>query len=331
MRLLMGMLATIEGRHELVGDRSLSRRPMDRVAVPLRLMGAEVEGVGDRLTPPIRVQGRPLRGIRYATPVPSAQVKSAILLAGLAAEGRTVVLEAQPTRPNTEEMLLEAGAELRRRSLAEGDEIEIEPCSLQPREWRVPADPSQAAFGIVAAVLAQEGHVRCEGLYGDPTRVGFLGVLARMGAAIESGHDSEGLLAVTASSSSLNATIVLSAEIPSVDEVPILTIAAAAASGTTRFVDVGELRIKESDRFAGSMALARGLGAGAEAEGDDLLITGLGSARQFRRLTIDADGDHRVAMAAAVAGLVGAGAQIEGFEAVATSYPGFLEELAALQ
>ena len=164
---------------------------MDRVAIPLRLMGAQVEGEGDRLLPPIIVGEGRFVASATTSPVPSAQVKSAILFAGLAAAGPSIVVESQPTRPNTEEMLGAAGATLERRRVDEGEEIRIEPSALAPR-LDVPADPSQAAFCLVAGLLAADGEVSCRGLYGDPTRTGFLDVLARMGARLERGPDDDG-------------------------------------------------------------------------------------------------------------------------------------------
>jgi len=330
MRLAAGVLAGIEGHHELVGDASLSRRPMDRVAQPLRSMGAVIQGQGERELPPVLLEGRPLRGIRYELPVPSAQVKSALLLAGLHADGPTTVVEAVATRPNTEEMLAQAGATISIRHTGAASEITVEPSMLAPQAWSVPGDPSQAAFFVVAALLATEGDVTLRGLYGDATRTGYLDVLGRMGATLERSTARDGTLQVAARSSRLSATTIQAAEIPSLDEVPILVVAACAASGTTIFHDVAELRIKESDRFEASLALARGLGAKATGDGDDLVIEGLGTARAFGELTLHAAGDHRLAMAAAVAGVTGSGAIVADFDSVATSYPGFLEQLAAL-
>jgi 3-phosphoshikimate 1-carboxyvinyltransferase len=330
MRLAAGVLAGIEGHHELVGDASLSRRPMDRVAQPLRSMGAAIRGQGERELPPVLLEGRPLRGIRYELPVPSAQVKSALLLAGLHADGPTTVVEAIATRPNTEEMLAQAGATISIRRTGAAREITVEPSMLAPQAWSVPGDPSQAAFFVVAGLLASEGDVTVRGLYGDETRTGYLDVLGRMGATLERSVGRDGTLQVTARSSRLSATTIHGAEIPSLDEVPILVVAACAASGTTIFHEVAELRIKESDRFEASLALARGLGVRATGQGDDLVIEGLGTARAFGELTLHAAGDHRLAMAAAVAGVTGAGAIVADFDAVATSYPGFLEQLAAL-
>jgi 3-phosphoshikimate 1-carboxyvinyltransferase len=331
MRLVMGIVATLDGHHELVGDESLSRRPMDRVATPLTEMGATVSGVGDRLTPPISVEGGPLRAITYEIPVPSAQVKSALLFAGLAADGPSTVFEAVATRPNTEEMLAEAGASVVRRRRGAGFEITVVPSEPAPHAWSIPSDPSQAAFFLVAGLLSQSGEVRADALYADATRTGFLAALERMGGSLEQRLHDDGLLEVVARPSSLVGTTIEAREIPSVDEVPVLVVAACAARGVTRFVDVGELRVKESDRFAASVALARGLGAAARGDGDDLVVEGSGSAAAFGALRIDARGDHRVAMAAAIAGFVGSGATIDGFEAVATSYPAFLSDLESLR
>jgi 3-phosphoshikimate 1-carboxyvinyltransferase len=330
MRLVLGIVAGIAGHHRLVGDASLDRRPMDRVTVPLRRMGAAVRGVGERELPPVEVEGRPLRGISYELPVPSAQVKSAILLAGLNAHGPTTVLETIPTRPNTEEMLRAAGAAITLTRTETRTTITLEPSALEPQAWVVPGDPSQAAFFIVGALLAGEGDVTISGLYGDQTRIGFLDVLARMGGHLERRPGAANTVTVTARSSRLRATVIDAREIPSLDEVPILVVAACGAQGTTSFRGMAELRIKESDRFEASLALARGLGATAHGEGDDLLIEGLGTSRAFSELSVDADGDHRLAMAAAIAGAVGAGSRVDDFDAVATSYPGFLEDLEGL-
>lgn len=330
MRLVMGLVSGLKGTHHLIGDASLSRRPMDRVATPLREMGALVEGRGEQVLPPLTVTGAPLHGLTYDIPVPSAQVKSALLLAGLFADSAVSLREVSPTRPNTEEMLALCGVALERNP-SNPLEMTLHPGLVQPHDWSIPGDPSQAAFFLVAALLAESGEVGCTSLYGDVTRIGYLKVLDRMGARLILSTDDNGSLAVTALSSQLRATEIDAREIPSVDEVPILAIAAAAAEGTTRFRDVGELRIKESDRFATSLALVQGLGAQAWGEGDDLVIEGLGSARQFSPLEIDAHGDHRVAMAAAIGGVVGNGADISGFDAVATSYPDFLEQLEGLR
>lgn len=330
MRLLIGFVAGIPGRHHLVGDASLSTRPMDRVAAPLHEMGAVVTGHGERLVAPITVKHRPLRGISYHVPVPSAQVKSAILLAGLWAEGMTTVTEATPTRPNTEEMIREAGGDVTIEASAAGRSVTVRPGPLRAHDWRVPRDPSQAAFFVVAGLLATEGVVSCPHLYGDHTRIGYLSVLQRMGASVSISNEESGLVTVAVVPSELVATTIDAGEIPSLDEVPILAVAAAAAEGQTRFRDVGELRIKESDRFARTIELVTALGATAHGHGDDLIIDGLGSARKFAPLVVAAHEDHRMAMAAAIAGLVGSGAEIHGFATVASSFPTFLDVVASL-
>ncbi len=330
MRLLSGIVSAIEGTHRLEGDASLSRRPMDRVAVPLRAMGADLEGTGEHCSAPLRVVGRDvLVGIDYTVPVPSAQVKSAILLAGLSANGPTTVREAVRTRATTESMLLAAGVRVDVEDVGAGRRVRVWPARPRPHDWRIPADPSQAAFFAVLACIHPDASLDIPDLADEPERLGFVAVLARMGAAVTLVRG-EGRAALHARTSTLGATEVSAAEIPSVDEVPALTVAAAAASGTTVFRDVGELRVKESDRFTASIALARALGARAWGEADDLYVEGLGTSRHFACIELDAGLDHRMAMAAAVAGVAGAGACVRGAETVATSFPTFFERLEAL-
>ena len=329
MRLAMGIVAGIPGLHQLHGDHSLSSRPMDRVARPLGHMGAHIIGQGERCTAPLEISGAALEGIEFAVPVPSAQVKSAILLAALGAKGPTLVTESVRTRPHTEEMIAEAGGHISVTDGPDGRSIELEPSELAPRDWKVAADPSQSAFFVVAALLATSSTVSVHDLYPDPTRIGFLSVLARMGASLEI-EEHDGRLSVTARSSELMGTTIHGDEIPSLDEVPILAVAAAAAEGTTRFVGVAELRIKESDRFDRTIDLMSSLGASCSGEGDDLGVEGLGTAKRFSPVSFDAHEDHRMAMSAAIAGIVGGGAKVAGFETVASSFPGFLDVLGGL-
>ena len=329
MRLAMGIVAGIPGLHQLHGDHSLSRRPMDRVARPLGHMGAHIVGQGERCTAPLEISGAALGGIEFAVPVPSAQVKSAILLAALGAKGPTLVTESVRTRPHTEEMIAEAGGRISVTDGPDGRSIELEPSELEPRDWKVAADPSQSAFFVVAALLATSSTVSVHDLYPDPTRIGFLSVLARMGANLEI-EEHDGRLSVTARSSELMGTTIHGDEIPSLDEVPILAVAAAAAEGITRFVGVAELRIKESDRFDRTIELMSSLGASCSGEGDDLVVEGLGTAKRFSPVSFDAHEDHRMAMSAAIAGTVGSGARVAGFETVASSFPGFLDVLGGL-
>ena len=330
MRLVAGVVAGIAGTHRLVGDPSLSRRPMDRVAVPLRAMGAIVEGTGPRCTAPLTVEGRTtLAALDYAVPVPSAQVKSAILLAGLAADGPTGVIEAVRTRATTETMLRAAGVRVEIADVGEGRRVRVWPGRPRPHDWYLPADPSQAAFFAVLACIHADAVLEVPDLADEPERLGFVEVLGRMGGTVTLTRR-DGRAALRAVTSPLCATAVQATEIPSVDEVPALTVAAAAARGTTVFRDVGELRVKESDRFAACIALATALGARAWGEGDDLYVEGLGGSDRFAHVELDAGLDHRMVMAAAVAGVAGAGACVEGAQTVTTSFPAFFDRLEAL-
>jgi len=337
MRLLSGLVAGWDWEVELTGDASLSARPMDRVAVPLRLMGATVEGHGERCLPPLVLRGGSLEGIDYTPPVASAQVKSCVLLAGLRAAGETVVREPVPTRRHTEELLERSGVDCRQEDGPGGHLVRVRASPVRPFELAVPGDPSQAAFWVVAACIVPGSDVTIERVYVGAGRRGFLDVLVRMGAAVEE-HPTAGPadLAATARlrarSGPLRATTVAGSEITGLDEVPVLAVAAAVADGTTVFSGVGELRVKESDRMEGVVALVRAFGAAAEAEGDDLVVHGVGTLRPAR---FDAAGDHRMAMAAAVAGAAAEGgggepSLVSGFEAVATSYPRFAEHLRRL-
>jgi 3-phosphoshikimate 1-carboxyvinyltransferase len=327
MRLLAGVVSTIPGTTRLTGDDSLRSRPMDRVADPLALMGATVVGEGERCLPPLAVTGRALRGIDYTPPMASAQVKSALLLAGLHAEGETVIREPIATRAHTEEMLAEAGADIDVEPWGDGRVVHLQPSTLRTRSWEVPGDPSQAAFWVVAGAVVPGSRVTVDQVQLGAERLGFLHVLIRMGADVTL-HDVGGDVGtITASFSTLVGTTVEATEIPSLDEVPILAVAAMVADGPTRFSDVGELRFKESDRLEGTARLVRAFGGLATVEDDDLVVHG-GTVPTPG--TVDSDGDHRMAMAAAVAAAVVTSegqSIIRGWEAVATSYPGFAETL----
>jgi len=330
MRLLTGMVATLSGTTRLTGDASLRSRPMDRVAEPLGRMGARVEGDGPRCLPPLSVAGGSLHGIDYTPPMASAQVKSAVLLAGLDADGVTVVREPVATRAHTEEMLAAAGADVTVERTGTGRVIRVRRSAIRPGRFAVPGDPSQAAFWVVAGVVVPGSRVTVTGLHLGEERTGFLAVLDRMGAGITVVEDGTGTGSVTAAWAPLFGTSVDAAEIPSLDEVPVLAVAAAVAEGPTRFRGVGELRVKESDRLEGTAELVRAFGGTATVEGDDLLVAG------GARLVpghLDARGDHRMAMAAAVAAAACADpgpSMVTGWEAVATSYPGFATALEGL-
>jgi len=336
IRLTLGVLAGLGVTASLSGDQSLRRRPMDRVAEPLTAMGARVGGTGSRCLPPVRVAAAGLAGIDYRPPMASAQVKSAVLLAGISAAGETVVREPVPTRAHTEEMLAAAGA-----AIHVGEEhgervVRVRRSDLAPGAIHVPGDPSQAAFWVVAALLAPDSSVVVDGVYLGTARAGFLDVLARMGASVTTSIPGGaavpvGSLSVHHSGGPLSGTVIEGSEIPSLDEVPILALAAATAQGPSRFRDVGELRVKESDRLEGVIALLRAFGCRAAVDGDDLVVEG---GAVLRATTFDPRGDHRLAMTAAVAGLTADPASgltsVTSWEMVDTSYPGFVADLEML-
>ena len=330
MRLLTGLVSGVPGRHRLTGDASLSQRPMDRVAAPLNLMGADVRGEGVRLTAPLVVRGTDeLRGLDYAIPVPSAQVKSAILLAGLSASGPSELRESIRTRTTTEDMLRLAGLSVRSVDGVEGRTITLTPGRPRCQSWSIPGDPSQAAFFAVLGTIHDDADITVSSIDASAERIGFVNVLRRMGANVELHTFAEGT-SLRTTSARLRATDVHANEIPSVDEVPVLTVAAAAAVGITRFRNMGELRVKESDRFAGSMLLAELLGCHVWCDDDDFFVEGLDSARAFSNFSIDARLDHRIVMASAIAAVAGRGGTIAGSETVASSYPSFFDDLASL-
>jgi 3-phosphoshikimate 1-carboxyvinyltransferase len=331
MRLLAGLVAGFDWESALVGDESLSSRPMDRVAEPLGLMGATVEGREPRCQPPLRIRGGALHGIDWTSRVASAQVKSAILLAGLSAGGTTIVREAVTTRAHTEEMLTEAGADLTVEPWGEGRVVRVRASTLKPVERTVPGDPSASAFFVVAGCVVPDSSVDVAGVYSGPARLGYVSVLQRMGALLTLLPGEPGTTTIRATSGALRATEVRASEIPSLDEIPALAVAAAAADGTTVFLDVGELRVKEVDRLVAVADMVEAFGARATIDGDTLTITGLGG--PLRGARFDSRGDHRMAMAAAVAALAarpGERSLITGFGAVETSYPMFAEDLARL-
>jgi 3-phosphoshikimate 1-carboxyvinyltransferase len=323
IRLLAGYCAMFAWRTILTGDASVRSRPMDRVADPLRSMGAAIDARGGFA--PLVVRGGGLHGIDYTPPMASAQVKSALLLAGIGADGETVVHEAVATRAHTEEMLAMAGADIQ---VADGGHtIRVRRSELQPFELRIPGDPSQAAFWVVAALIVPGSEVTIENVYAGAARTGFLDVLARMGADLTVEPTGPQAADIIVRASALHGTVVDGDEIPSLDEVPALAVAAAVAEGETVIVNARELRVKESDRIATVSEGLRRLGADVVATDDGLVIQG---GAPLAGTTIDSHGDHRIAMAMAVAGLVGSGTtRIEGWECVATSYPSFGEELRA--
>ncbi len=343
LRLLPGWLAgQPAGEWTLDGDESIRRRPVDRVAEPLALMGADVEAREGRFTP-LRVRGSQLRGIEYRLPVASAQVKSCVLLAGLLAEGKTAVIERRPTRDHTERMLRAAGATVRVDNAGTpvtihgelpAQRVTVEPAErLEPGGIIVPGDFSSAAFFIVGALLVGGSHVRLEGVGINPGRIGLLGILTRMGAALEvietAAAGQEPVATIVARPGPLQSARVVGGEVPlAIDELPLVALAGCFADGETVVSGAEELRHKESDRIATVVDGLSALGATIEATDDGFAVTGSG---RLRGGVLDAAGDHRLAMLGAIAGLASEeGVDVRGFEAAAVSYPGFADDLASL-
>jgi len=324
IRLLAGFCAGFPWLTVLTGDDSIRRRPMSRVAEPLRMMGATVDGRDGGRLPPLTIRGGALTGIDYDLPVPSAQVKSAVLLAGLSAGGETVVRQPVVTRAHTEEMLAACGADVD--VSADGLVVTLRPTPLQPFELDVPGDPSQAAFWIVAACIVPGSEVVVDDVYIGPARTGFLDMLGDMGADVE--RVGERTVRARYSPDLHGAVTGPDGIAGLIDEIPVLAVAGAVASGHTGFIDVGELRVKESDRVATTIEELGSLGAKVTYADDGLHVQG-GAA--LRGGTVHSHWDHRIAMAMAVAGLAAEGSTvIEGWEAVATSYPGFERDLEQL-
>jgi 3-phosphoshikimate 1-carboxyvinyltransferase len=331
MRCALGVCAGIHGLSSLTGDDTLRRRPMLRVVAPLRQMGATIEGRRHGELAPLTIRGGALEGVDLDIDVASAQVKTALLLAGLAAEGTTSVREPAASRDHTERMLSSAGVTLQRSERTVGLEGGQD---VEPRRWEVPGDISSAMFLIVAAVLVPGSDLTVEGVGLNPTRAGALEALRAMGADLEispmgqSGGEPFGNVRVR--SSDLRGITLGPEGIPSlIDELPVLAVAAARAEGETVIRGAGELRTKESDRIESIVSGLVALGASAEATRDGMVVSGPA------RLTggsVSSHGDHRVALSFAVAGLVAAErVRVEGWSCVDTSFPEFLDVLGRAQ
>jgi 3-phosphoshikimate 1-carboxyvinyltransferase len=329
MRLLPGILAGQRGRFELLGDESLSARPMERVAEPLRRMGAKVETTEGHA--PLLVEGGELRAIDYEPPVASAQVKSAVLLAGVLAEGETTVVEPLPTRDHTERLLERAGANVRRRPQS----VSVQGAQrLALDEVEIPGDFSAVAPLLVAAAIVPGSEVTVHGVGLNPRRIGLLDVLERMGARIavynrrSLGGEPAGDVEVR--SSELVGATVAAAEVPTlVDELPLFALAAAHARGESVVRGAQELRVKESDRIEAVVEELRRLGAHIRATPDGFRIRGVPA--RLRGGAFDARGDHRLAMLGAIAGISSIeGVELLGADAVETSFPGFFDVLSQL-
>jgi 3-phosphoshikimate 1-carboxyvinyltransferase len=331
LRLLSGILAGQPFSATLTGDASLSRRPMKRVVDPLTMMGARLQGEGERHLPPLRITGGPLQGIDYEMPMASAQVKSAVLLAGLFAKGRTSVVEPAACRDHTERMLQYYLVPVRR----EGSRVMVHGRShLEARDFTVPGDISSAAFWLVAAAAMPGSELVVENVGLNPTRTGLLGILLRMGARIRERvtncAEAEPSGIIDLQGGNLQATVIGGAEVANViDEIPILAVAAALAQGKTIIRDAEELRVKETDRLAAIAKNLTAMGALVVEREGGLEIEG---PARLRGATLESFGDHRIAMAFAVAGLFARGETIiQDVECVNTSYPGFADLLSKVQ
>jgi 3-phosphoshikimate 1-carboxyvinyltransferase len=340
LRLMPGWLAgQPEGEWTFDGDDSIRRRPVDRIAEPLSLMGADVECRDGRL-PPLRIRGSPLRGIEYEMPIASAQVKSCLLLAGLLAGSETAIHEPILTRDHTERMLAAMGASLRR----DDDVLVISPAErLEAGDIPVPGDFSSAAFFIAGAVLVPGSDVGLREVGINRNRIGLLSVLSGMGVEMGGGHEEgkamtveeirepgpEPIATLRVRSAPMHGTEITAADVPAaIDELPLLALLACFAEGETVVGGAEELRAKESDRISGVVEGLSGLGAEIEPRPDGFIVRGTNGLRGGR---LDARGDHRLAMVGAIAGLASEeGVEVDGFAAVAVSYPRFERDLRSL-
>lgn len=324
MRLMAGLLAGRDFDSTLVGDASLSRRPMKRIIDPLRLMGAQIEGEH----PPLTIRGTTLMPIRYASPIASAQVKSCVLLAGLGLEGVTHVSEPTPSRDHTERMLgaLEANIKV----TPAGVEL-AGPVVIPAFEFQVPADISSAAFWMVAAALVSGSHIMLRDVGLNPTRTGILDVFQSAGADVQCDAPRHSLgeplgdLEVRFTGS-LRAFEISGSMVPRlIDEIPVLAVLATQCEGTTIIRDAQELRVKESDRIQTVVDGLSAMGAQIEATEDGMVVTG---PTPLTGITLSAGHDHRIAMSFLIAGLIADGTTtVEDAETIATSYPGFMDDL----
>ena len=338
IRLLTGLLAGLPGLAVLTGDASLRQRPMARIVRPLRALGADVTARAEGTLPPIVVRGGALSGgMRVETPVASAQVKSALLLAALAADGPTTVVEPAATRDHTERMLAARGARVETVAAPSGGfEVTLRPPpgDLAPDDVTVPGDISGAAFWLVAAALHPDAELTLTGVGVNPTRTGILDVLGAMGAEIELLEERESggepVADLHVRSSTLRGTRVDGALVPrSIDELPLVALAAAFAEGETVIADAAELRVKESDRIAETARMLSAFGVQVEERPHGLHVRG--GIERLSGAHVNARGDHRLAMLAAVAGLLATGETVvDGAEAASVSYPAFWEELERL-
>ncbi len=330
VRLLAGAAAGYRLQARFDGDASLRSRPMERIAEPLRLMGAEIGTQDGRL--PMTLRGGGLTGLAYDSPVASAQIKSAVLLAGLNAEGETTLREPAPSRDHTERMLPVFGGAVR----VEGGAVSVPGGqALHAAKFAVPGDPSSAAFPLAAALLVTGSEAALEGVLLNPRRAGLFAAWRRMGANLEIAPEAGGgepVGRLTARAGALNGLHVPAEDIPAmIDEIPILAVTCAFADGVSRIEGLAELRVKESDRLAAITDLLRGNGVACETGEDWIEIEGRGAAGVPGGGVVETRGDHRIAMAGLILGLASSeGTAIDDAAMIDTSYPQFFEHMAAL-
>jgi 3-phosphoshikimate 1-carboxyvinyltransferase len=327
LRMLAGLVAGRPMEVVLSGDDSLNERPMRRVVAPLRAMGAHIEGRDDGNRAPLTIRGSELQGTTMRLEVPSAQVKTALVLAGLQADGVTEIVEPAPSRDHTERMLRALGVEIEQ---VDDVTIRVKRGAPTPFEFAVPGDPSSAAFFVVAATVTPGSELTIEGVGLNPGRIQYLDALRAMGAKITVRERAESLGEpigdIEVSSAPLTAATVMCTE-ATIDEVPALAVAAAFADGVTEFRGAGELRVKESDRVATLVAELARFGVTAEPRPEGIAVHG-GS---LHAATSESHGDHRIAMAAAVAANAIEGSSVvRGWDAIGSSYPGFAADLAGV-
>ncbi len=333
-RLLMGVLAPWDIRVELTGDDSLVRRPMRRIIVPLAKMGVRFEPTSQETLPITEIGNPNLHAITYDTPMASAQLKTAVLLAGIYAKGRTTVNEPSPSRNHTELMLPEFGVST---TAADCTASVVGPSQLQACEVQVPGDPSSAAFIVCAAAIKPGSDVQVEGVSLNEARIGFVRTLERMGAEVSirhtgtAGKEPYGVITVSYTPHLHGCEIPADKIAGIVDEIPVLALVAAHARGLTVFREVGELRVKETDRLAATIEGLAKLGVDAWADGNDLYIEGEPDLSVPSQIMFDSKGDHRLAMTWALVGLCGnEPISITDFEAIKISYPQFLTDIERL-
>lgn len=327
MRLLLGVLAGQSFQARLTGDASLSKRPMKRVIEPLRRMGADITAEKNEQYAPIMVRGRKLHPINYASPIASAQVKSAILLAGLYCDGTTRVIEPSKSRDHTERMLRIFGIDVEVKGLS----ISIFPGRLKsPGDIFVPSDISSAMYFIVATTILKDSSLVIKDIGVNPTRTGGFEILKRMGAEVSLSNvrelNGEPVADIYIKSSELKGTTISKGEIPRcIDELPILMVAANFAEGITKIYGASELRVKETDRINSMVSNMTRMGAKIRVFGDDIEISGV---RRLKGCVVDSFGDHRTAMSLIIAGLLADGeTTVCDTECISTSFPGFYETL----